>query len=220
MKGKIVIAGIAHGVYVDTGPRDNIISAGRFKEACIVHKYAVVKPPRRSLSEKAIAAQIIDTYGMVVFTIYGSGHISAFDYPEPISIYLTEFGKTITKAEMDRAIAARKLQTRLGHASHQAVMTMSSRESIISNVRQRDVAFARDALGPDLIILEANQPRKKVRLEIVGVEQTERTEVNQIAHTDVFETIGKAWVLAVHEPMHLMCANNLHSVRTLLMLKL
>jgi len=86
MKGKIVIAGIAHVVYVDTGARDNIISAGRFEEACIVHKYAVVKPPRRSLSDDAIAAQIIDGDGIVVFTIYGSGHMSAFDYPEPISV--------------------------------------------------------------------------------------------------------------------------------------
>ena len=94
-------------------------------------------------------------------------------------MYLTEFGKTSTRAEMDRAVAAGKLQTRLGHASHQAVMTMLSRESIISNVRQRDVAFARDALGPDLITLKANQPRNKVRLERIGVEHTEMTEVSQ-----------------------------------------
>jgi len=86
---------------------------------------------------------------------------------------------------------------------------MLSRESVISNVRQRDVAFARDTLGPDLITLKANQPRKKVRLERIGVEQTEMTEVNEIAHADVFETMGRAWVLVVHEPMYLMCADNL-----------
>jgi len=84
---------------------------------------------------------------------------------------------------MDRAVAARELQTRLGHASHQAVMTMLYRESIISNVRQRDLSFARDALGPDLVTLNANQPRKKVRLERIGVEQIEMTEVNQVAHS-------------------------------------
>jgi len=38
MKSKIVIADIAHGVYVGTSARDNIISAGRFEEACIKHK--------------------------------------------------------------------------------------------------------------------------------------------------------------------------------------
>jgi len=63
-----------------------ILKASRFEEACIVHKYAVVKPPRRSLSDEAIAAQIIDEDGMVMFTVYGRGHMSAFDYPEPISV--------------------------------------------------------------------------------------------------------------------------------------
>ena len=81
-----MIAGITHVVYVDTGARDNIISASRFEEACIVHKYAVVKPPLRPLSDEASAAQIIDGDSMVVFTVYGRGHMSAFDYPEPISV--------------------------------------------------------------------------------------------------------------------------------------
>jgi hypothetical protein len=163
------------------------------------------------LYEKPIAAQILDTNDRIVLTIYSVGHMAYFHYPETLSVHVTEFGKTVTRAELDRAIAARELQKRLGYASQQAVKTMLSRESIISNVRQRDVAFANDVLGNDLVTLKANQPRKKVRLERITAESADLTEVNQIAHADVFECMGKAWVIVVHEPMHLICADNLPS---------
>ena len=209
--GTVTIAGVGHEVFVDRSANDNIVSLGRFEESCIAHGYGICKPVRKSLKERPIAAQVIDTDGRIVLTVYGDGRMARLDLKESMSVYLTDFGKSLSAEEMNRAVIARQLQGRLGHASLTAVSSMLARGSIVSSIKSKDLVLARDALGPSAVEMKGRQVRKKASVRRISVDDSEVTEMNQVLYGDIFSCMGKEFLIAVSEPMHLVVTDNMPS---------
>ena len=211
--GTLVIAGIGHQVYVDLNATDNIVSYGKFEEACIRQGYSCWKPARRSLRDRPIAVQVLDTDSKVVLTVYGEGRMARCDLSREVNIYVTDFGKTISKEDMERAVLARQLQSRLGNASMTAVGTMLARGSVITSIKGKDLVLAKDALGPNIVEQKAKRARVKASVKRIRVEDADDVESGQKLYGDIFSTMGKEFLIAVLEPMHLICTDNMPSDR-------
>ena len=208
--GTLVIAGVPHRVYIDQRANDNIVSYGRFEAALLRKGYGIYAPRRRSSQERPIAAVVVDTDDKELLTVYFQDRMARFSLRDVIRVNLTEFGKTLSSADLERAKVARELQERLGYASMTAVHTMLARGSIVTSIKGKDLLAARDALGPSEVEVKAKQPRKKVSIRRVLADQDFPVE-EQVLYADVMETMGKEFVLGVLEPMHLIMADALPS---------
>ena len=209
--GTLIIAGVGHQVYVDTNATDNIVSYGKFEEACIEHGYSCWKPVRKSLRDRPIAVQVLDTDNKVVLTVFGEGRMARCDLARELNIYVTDFGKTMSREDMDRAVLARQLQSRLGNASMTAVNTMLTRGSVVTSVKGKDLVLAREALGPSVVEQKAKRARVKASVKRIRVDDADNIELRQKLYGDVFSTMGKEFLIAVLEPMHLICTDNMPS---------
>jgi len=208
--GTLVIAGVGHQVFLDENASDNIVSYGKFEEACMRIGYGCMKPIRRP-GDRPIAAQVIDTDRRVVLTVFGEGRMARVDLAPDVNLFITEYGKTMSKEELDRAVLARQLQSRLGNASMTAVNTMLARGSIITSIKGKDLILAQNALGPSAIEQKAKRARVKASVRRVLAGNADAMEVRQTLYGDIFSTMGKEFLIAVAEPMHLICTDNMPS---------
>ena len=104
--------------------------------------------------------------------------------------------------EKKRATIARGLQDRLGFASSTTLQRMIARESITTNVKQRDVDLALEILGVSAEEAAGKTVRKKTKIRRTEVQMS--MEKEQIMYADVFYTCGKAFLLAIFEPSHIL----------------
>jgi hypothetical protein len=86
---------------------------------------------------------------------------------------------------------------------------MIARESITTNVKQRDVDLALEILGVSAEEAAGKTVRKKTKIKRTEVQMS--MEKEQIMYADVFNTCGKSFLLAIFEPSHIVFTDHLPS---------
>jgi hypothetical protein len=209
LSGMLCIAGVSLRVYIDPLADNNVVSAADMEAACIAQGCIVTKPPRKSTSDRPVAAQVEDAQGRTLLQILYKGGLAKFTLDEIKQSLLTAYGQTLAAQDLERARMARELQRNLGHASHSAVTRMLSRKSITAGVKSKDLVLAKDALGPSVAELKGNFQRKKASIKRIPIPDAEGIIQQQQCYSDVFETMGIAFLIAVLEPMHLILTDQL-----------
>jgi hypothetical protein len=209
LSGMLCIAGVSLRVYIDPLADNNVVSAADLEAACFEQGYSVTKPPRKSARDRPVAAQVEDATGRTLLQILYKGGLAKFTLDEIKQSLLTAYGQTLAAQDLERARTARELQRNLGHASHTAVIRMLTRKSITAGVKSKDLVLAKDALGPSVAELKGNFQRKKASIKRIPIPDAEGISQQQQCYSDVFETMGIAFLIAVLEPMHLILTDQL-----------